>query len=137
MRIKVASNRVYDGAPDEILRRLHRTSDRFQNLPFREYMDGMIERLRPVKVWLEVPEHMKSASDDEFAKWLGSEMLRVGRWSETNAPTEEEKEVKAKAAAEAKKKAAAEKAAAAKAAAEATPKPDGPAEGGSEPTKAS
>ena len=127
MRIKIASNRVYEGTPEEILHRLHRTSTAYKNIGFRSYLEGFIERLRPIPVWLEPPESIVNGTDDAFADWLGSELMRVGRWSETTNPTEEEKEVKAKAVAEAKKKAAEEKAAAAAAKAEAEKKDAGEA----------
>lgn len=114
MRIKVASNRVYEGNPEQVLRVLHQTSAALKAEPFRQYLEGLVRRLRPVKVWLDPPAHLVRGSDDDFARWLGAELLRVGRWSETDAPTEEEKEAKAAAA-------AAAKAAAAKAAPSAAP----------------
>ena len=123
MRIKIASGKVYEGTPEELLRRLHQTSGAYQKDSFRAYLDGFVQRLRPVRVYLEIPPAVKT-SDDEFARWLGAEMLRVKRWSETTDATEEEKAEKAaRAAAEAKAKATA--AAAAKPAAQAPAPPAG------------
>ena len=111
MRIEIKSTRVYEtGSPRELLRQLHATST-FETDSFRDYLTGFVKRLRPLQVWLEPPERSAQASDDEYADWLSSEMLRLGLWKETDADTTEEKEAKARAAAKAKKKAAAAKAA--------------------------
>jgi hypothetical protein len=108
MRIKIASGKVYEGTPSEILARLHQTSEAHKKDTFRSYLEGFVERLRPVKVWLEVPDAIRRGGDAGYVNWLGQELLRTRRWSETTDPTEEEKAEKAaKAAAEAKAKAAA------------------------------
>ena len=73
MRIKIASNRVYEGTPEEILQRLHRNSATLKDGSFRNYLEGFIERLRPIPVWLDPPAEVTKGSDDAFASWLGSE----------------------------------------------------------------
>ena len=131
MRIKIQSGRVYEGEPEDILKRLHETSA-YKNDSYRSYLDGFIERVLPyARVEIVPPEAVKR-SDLEYGRWLSAELLRTKRWNETTDATEEEKAEKAaKAAAEAKVKAAAAaaaKAAAPPAAAAGTPAPGGAAQ---------
>lgn len=134
MRIKILSGKVYEGAPEDILKRLHESSA-YRSDSYRSYLDGFIERLLPYARVELVPPATVKGSDLDYARWLAAELLRTKRWNETTDATEEEKAEKAaKAAAEAKAKAAA--AAAAKAAeASAAPAKPAPAAAGVEAAK--
>lgn len=109
MRVKLTNSKeVYDGSAEEILRRIHRESAPVRHQSFTAYMDGVRERLRDFKKYLNPPEAVR-ARESAYAEWLAAELLRIGRWQETTEPTTDEQ----KAEAERKK---AEAAAAAKAA---------------------
>jgi hypothetical protein len=116
MRVKIASGKVYEvESLERLVHQLHETSP-YRSDSFRAYLDGFVTRLRPLKVWVE-PTAEAKRTDEGYARWLGQEMLRVKRWTETTEPTEEEKAEKARLAAEEKARAAA----AAKAAGAAAP----------------
>ena len=61
MRIKLPSGKVWEGSPEELLHRLHESSEAYKAQPFMGYLEGFVERLRPVKVWIDPPDTVRAS----------------------------------------------------------------------------